>query len=145
MRNLDNIPKGKCVCSVCSVGKDNTEFQWYMNRHTKDGYRLRVNTNCRSCSKKLGKELREIKKSILKEHPQPQYGNPCDMCGKLVYKNKASVPSGVDGVWGWQCDHDHDTNEFRGWICKKCNTGLGTLGDDLDSILRVVDYLSKKK
>jgi len=144
-RNLDNIPHGRCVCSVCNEQKDNTEFQWYLNRFTKDGYRLRVNTNCNQCSKIISKQLREIKKKILHNHPKPKYGQKCDACGKPVYKHKREVPSGVNGTWGWQCDHDHDTNEFRGWICKKCNTGLGGLGDDIESIIKMANYLLKSK
>ena len=121
-RDLNNIPKGDCVCSVCNIRQDNLNFQWYKNRYTKDGFRLRVNTNCYNCSKRISKDLREIKKQILKEHPKPDYGQPCDMCHKLVYEKKKDVPEGVDGTWGWQCDHDHITKEFRGWICKKFNT-----------------------
>ena len=44
----------------------------------------------------------------------------------------------------WQLDHDHVSGEFRGWLCKQCNTGLGNLGDDLDSLLRAVQYLGKQ-
>ena len=31
-------------------------------------------------------------------------------------------------------DHDHKTNEIRGWLCDKCNLALGYLGDDADTI-----------
>lgn len=143
-RNLDNIPQGTCVCSECKLEKDNIEYQFYSNRFTKDGYRLRVNTYCRSCSTRISKELSQIKNKVKKQHPQPAYGEPCAICNKPVYKHKSEVPAGVDGTWGWQCDHDHETNEFRGWLCKKCNTGLGALGDNLESLLRAVEYLNGK-
>jgi len=143
-KNLDNIPQGTCVCSSCNTRKDNVEFSWYANRFTKDGYRLRVNTYCDTCSTRISKELSNVKKAILKNHPRPAYGEKCAICTKPVYKNKASVPDGIDGTWGWQCDHDHDTGEFRGWLCKKCNTGMGALGDNLESMLRAVQYLAKQ-
>ena len=140
-KDLTNIPKGSCVCSVCNVRKDNFDFQWYKTRFTRDGYRLRVNTNCSPCAKRISKDLREIKKRILKKHPKPDFGQKCDLCQKPVYKQKKDVPDGVDGTWSWQCDHDHDTNEFRGWICKKCNTGLGGIGDNKEVMEKLVNYM----
>ena len=109
MKDLTNIPKGTCECSVCKEVKDNTEFSWYKHRLTKDGYRLRVNTYCDPCAKATSKELAEIKKVLLKDHPRPEYGESCDLCGKPVYKHKREIPEGVDGRWGWQCDHYHET------------------------------------
>ena len=41
-------------------------------------------------------------------------------------------------------DHDHKTENFRGWICQMCNQGLGLLGDDVQSIRRALDYLEGK-
>ena len=41
-------------------------------------------------------------------------------------------------------DHDHKTMEFRGVLCKKCNKGLGNLGDTLEGVMRAVNYLSKE-
>ena len=143
MKNLTNIPEGTCECSVCKETKDNTNFSWYLNRLTKDGYRLRVNTYCDVCSKATSKELSEIKKVLLKDHPKPEYGEECDLCGKPVYKHKSEIPEGVDGRWGWQCDHDHDTKKFRGWLCKSCNTGLGGIGDTIESVERALKYLKR--
>lgn len=40
-------------------------------------------------------------------------------------------------------DHDHETGLFRGWLCSKCNTGLGLIGDDLDAARRLVAYLER--
>lgn len=54
----------------------------------------------------------------------------CELCG--VTKNL--VP-----------DHCHKTVRMRGWICSKCNTGLGLLGDDYDGICRAVAYLVRAR
>jgi hypothetical protein len=40
-------------------------------------------------------------------------------------------------------DHDHVTMKFRGVLCRQCNRALGQLGDSLDRVLKVVDYLKK--
>lgn len=40
-------------------------------------------------------------------------------------------------------DHNHSTNEFRGWLCNKSNAGLGMFNDDLTLILRAADYLRR--
>lgn len=38
-------------------------------------------------------------------------------------------------------DHCHDTGKVRGLLCQKCNSGLGLLGDNTDSIKNVLTYL----
>ena len=131
-RDLTNIPPGNRECSVCGEEKPNIEYQWYLNRFTKDGYRLRVNTNCSTCSKRISKELGVLRRKLLKTHPKPLYGEPCDLCGKPVDRN-------------WQLDHCHETGKFRGWLCKGCNTGLGGIGDSFDSALNALIYLGKFK
>ena len=42
-------------------------------------------------------------------------------------------------------DHDHTTMKFRGVLCNKCNRSIGQLGDTLESIQKVVDYLKKEE
>ena len=61
-RDLTNIPPGQTMCSVCCQTKDNTEFSFYKERKTANGYRLMVNTNCLACQKKRRDELTELKK-----------------------------------------------------------------------------------
>lgn len=39
-------------------------------------------------------------------------------------------------------DHCHTTGRVRGLLCGQCNTALARLGDDLESIKRVVSYLT---
>jgi len=38
-------------------------------------------------------------------------------------------------------DHDHETGRLRGLLCRRCNMGLGALGDSVESLQRAIDYL----
>jgi len=38
-------------------------------------------------------------------------------------------------------DHDHSTGKFRGYLCHKCNRGIGFLKDDPLLVLKAADYL----
>lgn len=40
-------------------------------------------------------------------------------------------------------DHCHETGKFRGWLCGKCNRGLGLLGDNLAGLMEMVEYLKR--
>jgi hypothetical protein len=39
-------------------------------------------------------------------------------------------------------DHNHQTNEHRGWLCKNCNTGLGIFFDDVSQLEKAINYLN---
>lgn len=66
--------------------------------------------------------------------PTPPYPAPefCEAgCGQKLEIN--SVRTHVD--------HDHDTGIFRGWICNRCNLGIGLLGDSIEGLRRALTYL----
>ena len=42
-------------------------------------------------------------------------------------------------------DHSTATSRFRGWICKRCNVGLGNFGDSVETIQSALDYLKKNE
>lgn len=42
-------------------------------------------------------------------------------------------------------DHCHITNDFRGVLCSSCNRHLGGLGNTIESINKVLAYLTKDK
>ena len=42
-----------------------------------------------------------------------------------------------------QLDHDHTTGEFRGWLCKSCDVGIGNLGDNIAGLAQAIIYLTE--
>lgn len=39
-------------------------------------------------------------------------------------------------------DHNHATGEFRGWLCRSCNVGLGYFRDNAEYLASAIKYLS---
>ena len=60
----------------------------------------------------------------------PEKPMKCECCGKKSHKTRV-------------LDHCHETNQFRGWICEACNTGIGKLGDDFTGVWLAAMYLSR--
>lgn len=40
-------------------------------------------------------------------------------------------------------DHDHKTGRIRGLLCIRCNRHLGAVGDNLERVMKFVEYLKK--
>jgi hypothetical protein len=63
--------------------------------------------------------------------PVPPYPAPthCECCRRPFTKTPA-------------LDHDHETGQFRGWLCGKCNVAIGMLGDTLQGVENASRYLN---
>jgi Recombination endonuclease VII len=61
-------------------------------------------------------------------------GNKCAICG-------TSNPRGKHG--SFNVDHDHATGVVRGILCNTCNGSLGVFGDNIDGIMKVLEYLKR--
>lgn len=96
---------------------------------------------------------RNIEKPMKKEkHPNWKGGISSN---KTEYTNKWRIatqetkagrkkPSNCElcGDSGVICfDHNHNTGNFRGWICSRCNTSLGLVKDNKDLLEKMIKYL----
>ena len=57
----------------------------------------------------------------------------CAICGR--HQSEDSITFHVD--------HDHDTVEVRGLLCKNCNNAIGLLRDDVSVLKAAIEYLNK--
>lgn len=117
-------------CTKCHEHKEEEEFPWRGG----ENYRR---TECKKCRKKLASEAKTLR---------DLYGNPpddhrCPICDRTEEEVKGQ---GGKKCTPWVIDHDHKTNTFRGWLCHKCNRGLGAFNDNLEILEKVIDYLKKK-
>lgn len=40
-------------------------------------------------------------------------------------------------------DHDHATGKFRGWLCHNCNSALGHVKDNVETLIKLAAYLER--
>ena len=59
-------------------------------------------------------------------------GGHCALCPKIPEEEVRKVLS---------IDHDHDTKLVRGLLCMRCNSGLGSLGDNEAGLARALAYI----
>ena len=60
-------------------------------------------------------------------------GGRCAICGmhQCEFKRRLGV------------DHDHETGVNRGLLCHKCNTAIGSLGDNIKLLQNAIKYLKQ--
>lgn len=67
-------------------------------------------------------------------------GGACAICSEelpdlMVYENRRR---------GYAIDHNHDTGDFRGILCLKCNTLLGMARESLQILENAAKYLTER-
>ena len=105
-------------CKICGQAKGRDQFAGHKM------YKDRLDSRCKECVRAQAKIRRDLKK-VAPEKPER-----CECCGKKSHKTLV-------------LDHCHETNQFRGWICEACNTGIGKLGDDFMGVWLAAMYLSR--
>lgn len=123
----------------CSKCKTNMSLDNYMfntsgdDCFSADGTRRR-RPECKACYKLVGRGKSAAKKRAreLGMSYKPPDDTTCEICGKMATSGNKIV-----------FDHCHENDEFRGWICNSCNRSTGALGDNVDGLITVINYLLK--
>lgn len=106
-------------------------IRWMKEKYKNDPiFREKTKEICRNCDlkSKYGIDVQDYK--ILFD----QQKGLCGCCGKpKLMKQKNLV-----------VDHDHSNGKIRGLLCNHCNLGIGMLGDNVESILNALRYLTKE-
>jgi hypothetical protein len=104
----------KDKCRSCRKKKDSSNFRFYQSRVDKNGFLMRTNAICNSCSrpqnKKRTKILNDANKSGLIPK-KPKSGDTCQGCEREWHGN-------------WHRHHNDETHEFVSWLCGHCNMSL---------------------
>lgn len=120
-------------CTKCYEIKEIDQFPKMVKHLTTENPIWRA--HCRKCDNALVRKRNAIRK-IVGKAPEDHI---CPICGR----NKEILAEQTRFESKWTIDHNHDTNEFRDWLCHPCNRALGIFGDDIKTIEKALAYLIK--
>lgn len=130
------------LCNICKNKKSFSEFS-KSNAPRGDGYQY----TCRECNtleKRKWYEQNQNKNRNTKY--QKKFGISLNDALDILKKQK-----GLCGICKLpiemgpktHLDHNHKTGKIRGFLCQKCNHGLGLFQDSEDFLKSAVKYLKK--
>jgi hypothetical protein len=108
----------------------------------KDSGANKLRSWCKECDKEYNRGARIAKKNAA---PFPDSDHHCEICGRSAEELNEEVHHIKKTVSQWVADHDHKTLAFRGWLCRKCNLGLGNFSDNIERLKNAIAYLTKFK
>ena len=129
-------------CNICNIQKPFSQFS-KCNRKKGDGYQY----TCKPCNtiekrkwreantdknrntkylKKFGITLQEVEQILKKQK---------GLCAICFCEIKMGPKTHLD--------HDHKTGKVRGFLCQKCNHGLGLFKDSINFLKSAQKYLQK--
>lgn len=143
-------------CLRCKQPKPLEEFTWIPSKADYYSY-------CKPCQKEYRKERYwnnredELKKNQewqkSNKHQRKnttlmhRFGITMDYYNKLLKdQDEKCAICGVDQSVldrKFAVDHDHVTDEVRGLLCQRCNSGIGYLYDNFEVVQKAADYLKE--
>ena len=118
------------TCNKCKKALPLTSFS-----NCSGGNYLRP--ECKQCGYKLAKE----RKAIRDKYGSPPDDYRCPICNR---SSEDCEGEGGKRASAWVVDHCHIENKFRGWLCHKCNRGIGAFADSVEILNRAIEYLRKE-
>jgi len=133
-RSIDTS-NGVRVCHNCGIEKPIKSFKIRFNNNSGSS---RGNICLRCCN--LNNKRADYLKTI---HPLPEGNYLCPICQKSKDDLLAQRKPEKKYVSTFVLDHDHNTGEYRGYICWKCNSALGFLEDKISNVRIALNFLEQ--
>lgn len=130
-----NQPKSDVKrCPKCQETKPITDFT--KNKHQTDG----LYPYCRECKYTHAQDDYRI--NGWGKHLKRTYGMTVEDYNALLEQQDGVCAICKNGHEHALCvDHDHETNEIRGLLCKPCNVAIGNMKDDPERLRSAAMYL----
>ena len=154
-------------CKKCGVEKDVSEFQSHFDKRRNSSYRRATCKDCnreRDCasSRAYYHKNREKAKATSRAYHKSHRFEMALLDAKSVARKREHEPclatvNEIESAFTGRCDicgvpeaelnkklcmdHDHASGQFRGWLCRNCNSGIGHMKDSEDIIVNALHYL----
>ena len=136
IKPLELIPQSSKPCTKCGDVKPLDAFSTHKDR--KDGRQ----SHCRDCQNSAGRKDRV-------DNPERHRGYEL----KRKYGILLSDVKDMEAKQGGKCfacdndelvvDHCHSTGNVRGLLCTQCNTAIGMVKDNTETLRLLIEYLEK--
>lgn len=127
LRTPQCVKDGKKDCRKCNKRKPLSDFHTD-NRMKSSGY---VTSYCKECERRY---------RIEKVYGMP-YEQYVTMLKKQNYSCLICEQKHDETSVALAVDHNHNTGEVRGLLCRTCNAAIGALGDNVEGLQRAIEYL----
>jgi hypothetical protein len=126
-------PGGTKVCGSCRVVQEAASF--HRNRSTTDG----LHWVCKTCNRDPAERVPIERRRTIRT-----YGLTRDGSDRLYAAQDGRCAICIEPFEVTpHIDHDHESGEVRGLLCRGCNLALGYLKDDVDRLRSAVRYLER--
>lgn len=132
-------------CTRCDTEKELSEF--YGNSRSKDG----KGAYCKVCSnaasnssyhRLAGDRREETNEANRRALLRNRYGIPADQVEDVLATQRAGGTCEICGEIG-VFHIDHDSRGLRGFLCGRCNRGIGMFHDNPRRLLSAIRYLER--
>ena len=123
---------------VCNQCKENLPDDQFHKRTMRSG-KVGLQPKCKSCQTANRKQyykpheyMRRKFKLTEQQYSELMNVDSCQVCGGDFGKKKC-------------IDHCHTTDQIRGVLCHNCNTALGLVGDNVEVLSKLIQYLEQSR
>ena len=138
----------KRFCVSCQTEKSIDDFRAYGRNRDKYG------NKCKACNYEVFKKWRyDNSDRLAANRPEWTFERRCkrhkvspEVVKHTYEEQKGKCVICIEDIQLETCaiDHNHVTREFRGLLCKNCNSSLGFLKDNPENAQRALDYLKER-